>query len=217
MSKPAGSVGRAAALIALSALAVGCESSGTKSDADWLYDHAAKSLADYNSKSDHKAMYCGQNANKVGCTWVWDRPTVEDAAQTAQASCEQKYDTCYQYALDGTRSDWAQRIHVARATGGGGSSGFSGKELVNTLLGVGAIGLGVAAGLSNQGSSPSYGSYNNGSSGGGSVGSGNGYSQRGALEDCAARYREAGVASYAAQCQRDAGNMSSYPHVRSVK
>jgi hypothetical protein len=75
-----------------------------------LYRTGLKYLAEYNSKDNHKAMYCGETETHIGCSWVYYRDTPEIADQEARANCENSYGSCEQFAVNGQLSPWAAQV-----------------------------------------------------------------------------------------------------------
>lgn len=92
----------------------------------------------------------------------------------------------------------------------GGCFGNGGGDQVGEALqlGLGAATLGLAvAGVMPSGSSPP--TYRSGGSGGYVAPSGNGYSQKGAFDDCARLYGSVGARQQEAECRRRSANMGS--------
>ena len=151
----------------------------------------------------------------------WDR-----ARESIMKSCRAAHESCHIFAIGNTISDWAleQEASIANGSrfarnnnnsggGGGDSDGGGGSgagEFLNGLLGLATSAIeGYNAGR-NIGSAMSGSSGRSGGSGGSiNLPKGNGYSQKGAFDDCAALYRSIGRNDLANQCARGAGGLRS--------
>jgi hypothetical protein len=158
---------------------------GPETTDEKLYRTGLKYLAEYNSKDNHKAMYCGETETHIGCTWVYYRDTPQIADYEARANCEDAYgSSCQQFAVNGQLSPWAAEVadkhdpagaaarqaafERDRSVGGGGAALRQALDGgIEVLSGV-QSGVGAMQGVVNS-SSPG------------------GYSQRGAFVDCAAQ------------------------------
>lgn len=154
----------------------------------------------------------------------WDR-----ARERVMKSCRAAHKSCHVFATGNTISDWAleQEASIANGSrfarnnnnsgggggGGGDSDGGGGSDagaFLNDLLGL------ATSAIQGYNAGRSIGNAMNGSSGrsGGSGGSvnlprGNGYSQKGSFDDCAALYRSVGRNDLAAQCGQGAAGLRS--------
>ena len=90
---------------------------------------------------------------------------------------------------------------------GGGSSQFSADEALG--LGVGMLSLGAAAAGVASAASGSGGYRPSVQAASPTLQRGNGYSQKGAFDDCAALYGSIGASSAAATCRQRSANMGS--------
>jgi hypothetical protein len=194
---------RAAAIAAAALLTAACQSSsidapppsaiataisilgGPETTDEKLYRTGLKYLAEYNAKDNHKAMYCGETATHIGCTWVYYRDTPQMADEDARANCEDAYgSSCQQFAVNGQLSPWAAEVADKHDPSGAAarqaaferdrSVGGGGAALRQTIDG----GIEVLSGVQ-SGVGAMQGVVNSGSPGG--------YSQRGAFVDCAAQ------------------------------
>lgn len=92
---------------------------------------------------------------------------------------------------------------------GGGSSDFSASEALELgtgMLALGAAAAGVASASSGSGYRPSAPVYRSPAP---VVSRGNGYSQKGAFDDCAAVYGSVGASAQADICRKRSANMGS--------
>ena len=101
-------------------------------------------------------------------------------------------------------------LNLGACFGGGGSDFSAGDalELGTGMLALGAAAAGVASASGGGGYRPSTPSYRPASTGP-VVQRGNGYSQKGAFDDCAAVYGSVGASAQAAECRRRSANMGS--------
>lgn len=172
--------------------------------------------------------YTGRCFSSTSTTAKIDPGDWNRAREGILKSCRAAHESCHIFAIGNTISNWAleQEASIANGSrfarnnnnsggGGGGSDGGGGGgsdagELLNGLLGL------ATSAIQGYNAGRSIGNAMNGSSGrsGGSGGSinlpkGNGYSQKGAFDDCAALYRSVGRNDLASQCGQGAAGLRS--------
>ena len=176
----------------------------------------------------HWAFVSGvDESGHTSCVWGSHADSTAEAVQATLGDCRKRSDACFIFATSDGLSDWVlkraddqQTRHTRNTTlsrvgdsggddsasddGGGGVSGDNGPSLGDFLGGLTDF-LNAATGVvqATQGGG--------GSGGGGSVSipSGNGYSQRGAFDDCAALYGAMGDAAGAQKCAQRSKNMET--------
>lgn len=207
------------------------DSSSHRSQADVAYDACQPS---YNQKSDTLegkwAFVSGvDDDGHSSCYWSWKSASAAEASNSAYNDCRKKYATCFVFATSDGPSDWVQRksdqlkarragsnVTLSRVGEGGGSddgnSDGGGSDDDGSSLGDFLGGLtDFLNGLTGVVEATQGGGGGGGYSGGGSVSipSGNGYSQKGAFDDCARLYRTMGDAAGAKKCADNSKNMET--------
>jgi hypothetical protein len=210
------------------------EDSSSLSQADLAFDACQPSyLQKAGSLKGHWAFVSGvDDSGHTSCVWGSGADTTDVAARATLDDCRKRSDSCFIFATSDGLSDWVRKRTDNRParvpnttlsrvgdTGGdasdsddrGGDGGDDGPSLGDFLDGLTDL-LNAVTGVV-QATQGGGGSSGGGFSGGGSVSlpSGNGYSQRGAFDDCAKLFDALGPAAAAqkAECEQRARNMGT--------
>lgn len=210
------------------------DTSSHLSQADAAYNACQPSYAQKADSLEGKWAFVSgvDDAGHGSCYWSWQSGSTADASNSAYNDCRKKYDACFVFATSDGPSDWVQRksdeLKARRANrnvtlsrvgegvgegggsddsggsddGSGGGSGDDGSSLGDFLGGLTDL-LNAATGIvqATQGGGGGDGSV--------SIPSSDGYSQKGAFDDCARLYQAMGDAAGAAKCAQNSKNMET--------